>query len=102
MGLILLVKIMVNIEITEEEFYVLKIIFDRIDKQNRRVPRKRKWIKQDGFMINLETGSMLDTSSNKFVIDRLPDLRALSGSDVNPIALDLSTNLTHCVPSVIQ
>ena len=72
---------MVTIELTEEEFYFLKKIIQRIFKQKERKARKRKWIKYDGCMINLDTGSILDTASNKFVIDQLPDLRAIESLD---------------------
>lgn len=61
---------MVTIELTDEEFYLLKDIMQRIFKQKERKPRNKKWIKQDGLMINTKTGSMLDTASNKFVIDQ--------------------------------
>lgn len=61
---------MVTIELTNEEYYTLKTIFERVIRQKERKPRARTWIKQDGLMINTKTGAMLDTSSNKFIIDQ--------------------------------
>ena len=61
---------MITIELTDEEFYILRDIMQRIVLNLERKPRNRKWIRHDGCMINLETGSMLDTASNKFVIDQ--------------------------------
>lgn len=69
---------MMTIELTDEEFYILRDIMQRIVRNLERHPRERKWIRHDGYIINLETGSMLDTASNKFVIDQQPDLRALA------------------------
>lgn len=85
------------INLTDEEYYFLKSIFERIIKQQERKPMKKKWVKHDGLLINLQTGEALDARTNKFVIDVDPELlaylievndnetnlRALSGSDVN-------------------
>lgn len=80
---------MVTIELTDEEFYIMKDIMQRIIRQKERKPRARKWIKHDGCMINLKTGSMIDVSSNKFVIDQAPDLRALADQMLTPQLPDL-------------
>lgn len=71
---------MVTIELTDEEFYIMKDIMQRIFIQKERKPRVRKWIKHDGCMINLATGSILDIASNKFVIDQMPGLKMLESS----------------------
>ena len=80
---------MVTIELTDEEFYIMKGIMMRIFKQKERKPITRKWVKHDGCMINLETGSMLDISSNKFVIDNDTNLRALADQMSTPQLLDI-------------
>lgn len=94
---------MKTITLTDEEYHFIKSLFERIIKQQERKPRKRKWVKHDGLMINLQTGEALDVRSNKFVIDLDPELlahlievhenesnlRALSGSDANNTDLTL-------------
>lgn len=72
---------MITIELTDEEFYIMKDIMQRIIRNMERKPRVRKWIKHDGCMINLETGSILDIASNKFVIDQY------NPNDTDPRAL---------------
>lgn len=69
---------MVTIELTDEEFYIMKSIMQRIVRNMERKPRARKWIKHDGCMINLQTGSILDITSNKFVIDQMPMLEDMT------------------------
>lgn len=67
---------MKTITLTDEEYYLLKKLFERIDRQLERKTIKKKWVKHDGLMINLQTGEALDISSNKFVIDVNPELLA--------------------------
>lgn len=69
---------MVTIELTDEEYFMLKEIMQRIFKQNERKPRYKKWIKKDGLMINIKTGAMLDTATNKIVIDQIPQLEDMT------------------------
>lgn len=80
---------MVTIELTDEEYYILKGIMQRIVLNMEQNLRRRKWIKYDGCMINLQSGSMLDISSNKFVIDQEPDLRALADQMSTPQLPDI-------------
>lgn len=69
---------MITVELTYEEYFIIKGIIDRVEKKRKRAPQKRKWIKQNGLMINTETGYAIDTVTNKPVIplavEKLPDL----------------------------
>ena len=66
------------IELTDEEYYFLKAVFERVTRQLERKPTKRKWVKHDGLMINIETGRAFDIATNKSVIDVTPEVLAMA------------------------
>lgn len=70
---------MVTIQLTQEEWFMLQSLYERVCRQLERKPIKRKWIKQeDGLIVNIETGLTYDSRCNKFVIDQQPNPRALA------------------------
>lgn len=70
---------MVIIQLTNEEWFVIQSIYERVCRQMNRKPMQRKWVRQeDGLILNIETGSIYDARSNKFVIDQVPNQRALA------------------------
>ena len=58
---------MYTINLSAEDLRLLNNLLSRINRQAERPPVKRSWIKADGCMINLETGSKLDIVTNKFI-----------------------------------
>ena len=62
------------IQLTDEEFYMIKSIIEREERRIRGIPRKRKWIKQNGIMVNTETGNAIDIASNRLCIQSSAEL----------------------------
>lgn len=69
---------MITIELTYDEYFIIKDIFDRVEKQRKKLPKQKKWVKQNGLIVNTETGVAIDTATNRTVIplsvEKLPDL----------------------------
>lgn len=69
---------MITIELTYDEYFIIKDIFDRVEKQRKKLPKQKKWIKQNGLIVNTETGVAIDTATNRPVIplsvEKLPDM----------------------------
>lgn len=69
---------MITIELTYDEYFIIKDIFDRVEKQRKKLPKQKKWIKQNGLIVNTETGFAIDTATNRPVIplsvEKLPDM----------------------------
>lgn len=87
---------MVTIQLTNEEWFIIQSVYERVCRQIERKPIKRKWIKQEeGLIANIETGMIFDSRSNKFVIDQVPNLRALADQMSNTQFLASDQNDTR-------
>lgn len=91
---------MITIELTYDEYFMIKSIFERVERQRSKKPRKRKWVKHNGLAINTETGHAIDLITNKSVLplssEQLPDLLENLSSN---LLTEGDNNISSCFKS---